>query len=750
MKNSVHIVLAAASILLLNAFAAAQQAPSIQWERSFGGSETDFANSIQQTSDSGYIVAGYSNSTDGDVIGNHGQDDYWVIKLNASGLVQWKKTYGGSGIDRASCVRQTTDGGYILAGYSVSGDGEVTGNHANADFWIVKLDANGNLIWERSLGGTDNEAAFSIEPTRDGGYIVAGYSRSSNSGDVTLSHGISDFWIVKLDQSGGIQWQNSYGGSDDEDATSIEQTTDGGYIVAGYTYSTDQDVALHHGTSRNSDYWILKLDGTGAVQWKNCYGGSNDDFAESIHQTGDGGYIVAGYSKSIDGDVTWSRADTSVAHYWIVKLNASGAIQWQRSLGGGGNSYAYSLCFANGGYAIAGYSDSPDGDVTGVRGAYDYWIVQLDTAGNTQWEKTFGGSSEDEAESIQQTADGGYIVAGTSSSTDGDVTENHAGTWDYWIVKLGPENDTSLVGIQVTNPINAGTVHVDSSKTVSFTIRNTSGTKSAVITQMVLQGAFASDYQLLSHSMPDTIASGSSQVFNIAFTPQQAGTLDATLHILSNASPAAMDIAVIGIGARSIIVAEPVNFDTVNVDSCKTLDLIIRNAGNFPLTIAEMDMLGVYAGNYTVLNNVTDTLHPGDTARIAIRYCPTASGEEDVVAEIITNDGDTLFVDIYGTGGHSSSVSGSAAMPLATTLSQNYPDPFVGATTFHVTLSASDMAFARLHVYNMLGAVVADLSDRLRQDGDVVFASAGLPAGVYYCALETRSARITRQMFLIK
>ncbi len=416
----------------------AQTAPTIQWQKSVGGSRDDYANSVQQTADGGYIIGGYSPEID---------YDYWVVKFDSSGTVQWQKSFGGSDVDIVNSIRQTTDGGYIVAGYSNSNDGDVSGHHGttnNYDYWVVKLDSSGAIQWQKSLGGTDSERADSVQQTADGGYIVAGYSASTD-GDVSGHHGnigYPDYWIVKLDSIGTIQWEKSLGGSGSDIAYSIQQTTDGGYIVSGFNASIDGDVTGHHGNINDTDYWIVKLDNSGAIQWQKSLGGSNSEYPYSIQQTTDGGYIVAGSSDSSDGDVSGHHGTTDNNDFWVVKLDSAGVIQWQKSLGGNSNEYAFSVHqTTDGGYIVAGSSYSTDGDVSGHHGTeynFDYWVVKLSSSGNIQWEKALGGSNSDSALSIQQTTDGGYVVVGFSSSTDGDVGGNH-GSSDLWIVKLSEE-----------------------------------------------------------------------------------------------------------------------------------------------------------------------------------------------------------------------------------------------------------------------------------------------------------------------
>lgn len=453
--------------------------PTIQWEKSLGGTLSDYATSLMQTSDGGYIVSGSSKSNDGDVTGHQGgidTSDYWIVKLNNIGSIQWQKSLGGTLSDIASSIQQTSDSGYVLAGNSKSNDGDVTGHHGStdtSDCWIVKLNSLGTIQWQKSLGGTSEDIANSIQQTADGGYIVAGYSKS-NDGDVTGNHGASgyyDCWIVKLNANGIIQWQKSLGGFSWDMVNSIQQTDDGGYIAGGITWSNDGDVTVNHGAS---DYWVVKLDSTGTIQWQKSYGGSSDEGILSIQQTSDGRYIVAGYSKSNDGDVVGHHGTSSFSDYWILRLDSAGTIQWQKSLGGTNWDQAYSIQqTSDGGYISAGYSFSTDGDVTGHHGTSNFsdcWILKLDSTGTLLWQKTFGGTSNDAAISIHQTPGNDIIFSGYSSSIDGDVTGNH-GMTDFWIVKLNntvgiEENNISISEISVSP--NPASITI----TVSFTLTN--------------------------------------------------------------------------------------------------------------------------------------------------------------------------------------------------------------------------------------------------------------------------------------
>lgn len=416
-------------LCLIYSILAAQSAPSIEWQKALGGTHSESANAVQQTSDGGYIVAGNSMSNDGDVTGNHGGGDYWIVKLNPAGGIQWQKSLGGSNVDDAQSIRQTTDGGYIIAGSSNSGDGDISGNHGNYDYWIVKLDSNGNMQWQKSLGGSSVDMAQSIQQTSEGGYIVAG-SSSSNDGDASGNHGGGDYWIVKLDVNGNIQWQKSLGGSSSEQVNSVQQTFDGGYIIAGTTVSTDGDITVSYG---NNDFWVVKLDSGGNMQWQKTLGNIGDNIGYYAQQTFDGGYIAVGTSFNP------SNLESGLPDYWVIKLSNNGTIEWDKYFGGSFHDNAITIRQTpEWDYIVAGWTASNNGQVTNHHGNLDYWIIKLDSSGNLKWEKTLGGPDFDYLTALELTADNGYIVSGSTGSTSGDVTGHH-GMIDAWVVKLSPE-----------------------------------------------------------------------------------------------------------------------------------------------------------------------------------------------------------------------------------------------------------------------------------------------------------------------
>ncbi len=388
------------------------------WATTYGGANHERAYSIRQTIDEGYMVAGYTESFS--TVEIHGQRDrdIWVLKLRSNGTIEWQKTYGGDNADEAHSIHQTSDGGYIVAGWTLSFD--------NEDFlWVLKLRADGTVQWQKVYGGGGGEWAEFVQQTIDGGYIVAGKTSSFGAGSW-------DFWTLKLEPDGTVEWERTYGGEGWDEAHSIQQTSDGGYIVAGNTTS------FVPGGEESPDIWVLKLRADGTVEWQKSYGGDNFDSAEAVQQTGDGGYVVAGYTGSF-GDKNYDL--------WILKLRPDGAIEWQKTYGGKGFDGAYSIQQTNdGGYIVAGDTIS---FIPGGEASPDIWVLKLRPDGTVEWQKSYGGSNEEDAHSICKTKEGEYIVAGCTFSFG-------AGNGDFWVLKLRPDGsidpscnfvrDTSICG----------------------------------------------------------------------------------------------------------------------------------------------------------------------------------------------------------------------------------------------------------------------------------------------------------------
>ena len=405
------------------------QVPVIDKERCFGGNDWDIPYSLEITNDGGYIVLGSSESLDGEVYGNHGSKDLWVVKFNSEFDTIWTKCLGGSEREWADNIVQTQDSGYILCADTYSTDGDVHGNHGETDVWLVKLDAQGDTLWTRCYGGSASDWSNRIITLEDSGYLVCGGVRS-NDGDVHGNHGQPDIWVLRLNSNGDTLWTKCYGGTAYDRAEILIRTNDNCYIMAGCSSSDDGDV---HGNQGLIDYYIIKINDTGDTLWTRCYGGSDNECIYDIKQTADNGFIVTGYTKSDDGDVHGQHGDYDA---WVMKLNETGELEWEKCLGGTSSEYTTkTLETSDGGYIFAGYTQSSDGDVHGNHGESDSWLIKVDSQGDTLWTKCYGGTYYDEIQDILAT-DSGFVFAGYSDSEDGDVLSERFEGHDYWMVRL--------------------------------------------------------------------------------------------------------------------------------------------------------------------------------------------------------------------------------------------------------------------------------------------------------------------------
>jgi uncharacterized delta-60 repeat protein len=406
------------------------------WSRTYGGSGSndDTAYSIHENSDGGYIVAGYTLSF------GAGSEDYWILKVKSDGTVAWQKAYGGADWDRAHSIRETSDGGFIVAGKTQSFGAGVD------DYWILKLNSDGTVAWQKTYGGTGTDIAYDVRETSDGGYIVAGETASYSSG----SRGA---WIVKLNSDGTVSWEKVFGGAGtvSDYARSIEETSDNGFIVAGDTSSFG---------AGNDDYWLLKLKSDGTIAWQKAYGGTGNDNVYSIQELSSGGFIVAGKTQSFG-----AGSDD----YWILKLQSDGTIDWQKSFGGTDSDYATSIIeSSSGGFIVSGRTVS-FGNV-----ADDYWILKLNNDSSVAWQKTYDLGGSDLAWSIQESSDNGYVVAGV-------------GSHDYYVLKVQNDGtcpplgaDTSVTPGATSATVSNTSVTAQSSsatiKTTNATVTDTSAT----------------------------------------------------------------------------------------------------------------------------------------------------------------------------------------------------------------------------------------------------------------------------------
>lgn len=433
MKYPLIIFLSVATLLV--SMQTAAQLPSRQWATHFGGSNVDIPFVIKNTSDGGTIIGGYTTSKDGDVSPQSSRDywDLWVLKLDKCENIQWEKSFGGTGYESARDVAQTSDGGYIVLGETNSTDGGVVAGYGGTkDIWLLKLNASGALQWQKRFGGSGLDIGNHLEVTSDGGYLIAA-SSSSNDGDINGNHGTggyTDGVLMKISSTGVLEWSKCYGGSKNEELFDFK-IINGKIFLAGFTNSTDGDIPPDQ---KNYDVWLLAVDATGNKVFSNIYGGSQNDVAYCMTVGADGSLTLAGYTTSNDGDVSGAKGSQD---YWVLNVDQKGKLNWQKVLGGSDAEYAKTIVTdKDSSYIIGGVTYSADGDVTGSLGKADYWTVKLSSKGNVIWKKNWGGSGNDNMRyMIYDKATDEYYLAGDSESADGDFS-NSKGETDFGIIKL--------------------------------------------------------------------------------------------------------------------------------------------------------------------------------------------------------------------------------------------------------------------------------------------------------------------------
>jgi len=411
---------------------------SVAWKKVLGGNGNDYGYSIIKTSDGGYLLSGRTTSNNGDITSAKGGIDLWVAKLDAAGTIAWQKSYGGNADEYSVAAAATSDGGYALTGYTLSNNnGDVGQNHGNTDFWVIKINSTGTLLWQKTLGGSGDDRPNAITMTTDGRIGVAGYTNSSN-GDVGTTHGSQDMWVMLLDNdNGNFLWKKTFGGNGDENAKALAPAPDGGLYVGGTTTSNNNgDVGSSKGSN---DFWILQVDKNLSVIWKSNFGGTNNEDLNALAIGPNNTLIAAGSTKSDNnGDV---GATTGSEDMWIIRLNAvTGALQSQKVLGGNAIDVAKGILVRpNGSIVVAGYTYSNNsGDVEANHGAGEFWIVGLNNSNSVIFKKALGGDNEDLSFSIAE-GEQGFAVAGYTLSKDsGDVGAAH-GNSDIWVVKLKDE-----------------------------------------------------------------------------------------------------------------------------------------------------------------------------------------------------------------------------------------------------------------------------------------------------------------------
>jgi hypothetical protein len=491
LKNGKHIIVLTMLFLCIHG-ETLTQAPDTAWTKTFGGSSDDYGISVQQTSDGGYIIAGWTESF------GAGSRDVYLIKTDANGDTLFTKTFGGTGDDWGESVQQTSDGGYIIAGATKSFG-------ANRAVYLIKTDANGNTLYTKTFGGSGNDWGSSVQQTSDGGYIITGY---------TTSFGAfwSDVYLIKTDANGDTLFTKTIGGSNTDVGYSVQQTSDGGYIITGYTYSFGAGY---------DDVYLIKTDANGDTLFTKTFGGSGSEYGNSVQQTSDGGYIIAGWTASFG-----AGSDD----IYLIKTDANGDTLFTKTFGGSSIDWGYSVQqTSDGGYIIAGRTKSFGA------GNNDVYLIKTDANGNTLFTKTFGRSGDDVGFSVQQTSDGGYIITG--------YTESFGAVYgDVYLIKLKPENPLSFS----SSSLSFGDVPLSGSKTDSVVVSN-AGNATLNVTSV----SSSSSVFVVSPSN-FFVPSSQSKSIRVTFTPTSATSYNEKIIIEHNATGSPDTITLSGTGQSRV------------------------------------------------------------------------------------------------------------------------------------------------------------------------------------------------------
>lgn len=675
-------------IAILCGLSTAQPNPDTLWTRTYGGISDDKASSIQQTSDGGYIIAGYTES-----FGSGGRD-FFLVKIDSDGDTMWTRTYGGTGSDFAYSVQQTLDGGYIVAGGTSSfGAGDM-------DYYLVKTNSIGDTVWTRTYGGTGMDDFCEVQQTTDGGYIIEGCTNSFGAGSV-------DFYLVKTNPLGDTLWTKTYGRSTQDWGSSVDQTSDGGYILAGYTSFG----------AGSYDIYLVKTNSVGDTLWTRNIGGAGEDDANSIEQTTDGGYIVAGLTDSFGA---------GLGDFYLVKTDSLGSPMWTRTFGGSSSDWAWSVRqTSDEGYIIAGWTDSFGA------GDGDFYIVRTNSVGDSLWTRTFGGIGNEWASSAQYTSDCGYIIAGYTSSFG-------AGGYDFYIVRTGPELPSGYVSLISWGPPDWG-----------YRLHHVSGCLSSLVFTNFCVGTsgwVSGDASASWSMLPNGDGNNGDSILFMASTPLTSGTIDTfglshptcsdfinwqagdSTGIINGPLPVELTIFLAIPGDKLIRLHWETQSETDN-DHFVLYKKVLGEPDFTP--IAQIPGQGTttqpHEYNYTdyaVINGITYQYR---------------------ISDVDINGIETLH-DITA----SATPQSSSNIPVEHTLYQNYPNPFNPTTTIRYDVKTEGLV--RLQIFNLMGREVSTLVNELVSAGShtITWDASELPSGIYLYRMDAGDFHQIKKLLLLK
>lgn len=482
MKNRIRIT----AIVTLLTFQLIAQVPPVEWTRVVGGDVFDRFEAVVQTTDGGFLCVGETNSSTGDISVNSGTTyDGVVLKLTASGVIDWTVSLGAASEDGFKDVVQTSDGGFILAGNKIGNLGFDPNCTfcSSKEFWAVKISALGVIEWEQIYGSSATESISSVTLSSDGGYVFAGYTSGQNGNVSVPVNGDADMWIIKVSSTGTLLWERSVGGVGFDNALSVKQTADGGFITVGISENSSL-------ISATTDVKVVKLSATGEVSWEQNYGNTNsDENGSDIIQTADGGYLVSASASAISSILPSSFGNADAV---VFKIDALGTEVWAQHYGGtNGDGISEMKLAADGNYFIAGTTNSNNNQFSGFQGGNDAWVGKITPTGTLLWAKLIGGNANDFGIGLTASTDGGCVLVGLTNSTAGNLIRTN-GFNDAFAVKIegapappADSDSTFTVSICGNSYFFEGTNYTESG-TYFDTIPNQAGGDSLLILELTL------------------------------------------------------------------------------------------------------------------------------------------------------------------------------------------------------------------------------------------------------------------------
>jgi len=420
----------------------------IKWQNCYGGSEHDIAYDLIEV-DNGYFILGNTTSFDGNVSNNHGAEDGWLLRIDNKGDLIWEKCFGGMKGDGLLNIFNSPDGNYYLVGGAHSSDGSIGSDPypTSLDYWIIKIDSDGNILWDKILGGNGLDQLWQADVTDNGGLITVGWT-GSDDGDVTDYYGLYDIWVCKVDINGDIEWDFTLGKTlSHEFAQAVIQTSDGGYLIGGTSRPKGIGNISCVPHSWQGEAILFKLDANGQEEWQQCYGGSGDEGITELIEVDDG-YLFIGFTESNDGDVSGLHGAPLDGRddIWIVKTDFFGNIEWQHCYGGTNDEFSNKIFqTSDKGFQVFGITHSNNGDVSGnpslTKERPSIWIFKIDSTGQFLWQQCLGGIATERVHfGVIKKSDHNFVLAGQCTYVpSGDVWCSKHGdqvNYDYWVFEV--------------------------------------------------------------------------------------------------------------------------------------------------------------------------------------------------------------------------------------------------------------------------------------------------------------------------